>query len=130
MRLIISTFIGLYTSRVVLLQLGVEDFGLYAVVGGVVSMMNFLSSSLTSTTYRFIAVELGKGNRDNVNKIFNSSVIIFFLLALLMVLIGETIGVWYINNHLNQPDLLHEETESSLSTEEEKQALNLQINSM
>lgn len=100
-KLIITTFVGLYTSRVVLLQLGADDFGVYAVVGGVVSMMGFLSSTLNATTYRFVAVELGKGNRDGVNNVFNSSLTIFLLLAFLMVAIGETVGVWYVKTHMN-----------------------------
>lgn len=100
-KLIVTTFVGLYTSRLVLDQLGADDFGLYAVVGGIVSMMGFLSSTLNSTTYRFVAVELGKGNRDKVNKVFNSSLTIFLLMGLLMVAIGETVGVWYVKTHLN-----------------------------
>ena len=62
-RLVITTVIGLYTSRVVLLQLGANDYGLYAVVGGLVSMFNFLNATMMATTYRYIAVELGKGKR-------------------------------------------------------------------
>jgi O-antigen/teichoic acid export membrane protein len=100
-KLIFTTFVGLYTSRIVLHELGAEGFGLYAVVGGVVSLMGFLSTTLASTTYRFVAVEMGKGNYDKVNKIFNSSLTIFIIIGFLMVAIGEIVGVWYVKNHLN-----------------------------
>ncbi len=100
-KLILTTVIGLYTTRLVLKELGADDYGLYAVVGGVVSMMGFLSTTLSTTTYRFVAVELGKGNRDKVNKIFNSSLTIFILIGFIMIIIGETVGVWYVKNHLN-----------------------------
>ncbi|MFO8068225.1 MAG: MATE family efflux transporter [Bacteroidales bacterium] len=100
-RLIITTFVGLYISRILLTELGDDNYGLYAVVGGVVSMMGFLRSTLNTTTYRFVAVELGKGNKDKVNKIFNSSLTIFLLLGFLLVIIGETVGAWYVKTHLN-----------------------------
>lgn len=64
LRMFFTMSIGLYTSRVVLQVLGIEDFGIYNVVGGVVTMMSFLSTSLTSASQRFISFELGKGNLD------------------------------------------------------------------
>mgnify|MGYP006284193079 CR=1 FL=1 len=100
-RLIITTFVGLYVSRIVLTELGADNYGLYAVIGGVVSMMGFLGSTLSSTTYRFVAIELGKGNKDKVNKVFNSSLTIFLFLGLLLVILGESVGVWYVKTHLN-----------------------------
>lgn len=100
-KLLVSTFVGLFTTRLVLKELGADDYGLYSVVGGVISMMGFLTSTLAATTYRFVAVEMGKGSTDKINKIFNSSFIIFILIGFLLVAIGETIGVWYVKNHLN-----------------------------
>ena len=71
-RLLISTAIGLYSSRLILIELGADDFCLYAVVGGMVAMMNFMNSSMIATSNRFIAVELGKKNDSEPNRIFNS----------------------------------------------------------
>ena len=100
-RLIITTVIGLYTSRVVLLQLGADDYGLYAVVGGIVLMMNFLGPTMLATSYRYIAIEIGKGENGDTNKVFNTSLVIHLFLALVFILIAETIGVWYIHNYFN-----------------------------
>lgn len=102
-KLFISTIIGLYTSRLVLQILGVSDFGLYSIVGGIVVIMNFLGSVLTSTSYRFIAVELGKGNdnHNNINRIYNTILIVHYLIALLLLIIGNLIGTYYISNIMN-----------------------------
>ncbi len=101
LRLIITTVIGLYTSRIILLQLGAKDYGLYAVVGGVISMMNFLNTTMLATTYRYLAVEIGKGEKGNPNRIFNTSLVIHLSLTVVLVIIAETLGVWYIHNYLN-----------------------------
>lgn len=82
-------------------ELGVSDFGLYAVVGGIVTIMGFMSTAMLATSYRYIAVELGKGSDGDLNKVFNTSLVIHLILAFLLVMIGETIGTWYINNYLN-----------------------------
>ena len=100
-KLIISTIIGLYVSKEVLHLLGEDNFGLYSVVGGLVALMNFFSTVMSSTSYRFIAVEIGKGESGNINKTFNTIIVIHFVLALLILLLGFTIGVWYIDNYLN-----------------------------
>jgi len=100
-RLAITTFVGLYISRLVLLELGVYDYGLFSVVGGMVAMMSFLNPSMTVTSYRFIAIEIGKKKNGRPNEIFNSVLLIHIALAFLLALVGETLGGWYINNHLN-----------------------------
>jgi O-antigen/teichoic acid export membrane protein len=102
-RLLVTSIIGLYASRLVLKELGVEDFGIYGVVGGIVGMLNFLNSSMIATSNRFIAIELGKTENKNLNKVFNTVVVIHILLGLLIVIFGELIGSWYIINHLNIP---------------------------
>lgn len=104
-RLLISSFIGLFTSRLVLQELGAENFGLYAVVGGIVGMLNFLNSSMISTSNRFIAIELGKKENNDVNKVFNSVLLIHIFLAVFILLFGELLGLWYINNYLNIPSI-------------------------
>ncbi len=100
-QLIITTIIGLYTTRIVLLELGTDDYGLYAVVGGIVAMLNFLNTSMLATSYRFIAVEVGKGDEGNPNKVFNTSLVIHLTLAIVILILAETIGVFYVKTYLN-----------------------------
>ena len=99
-KLIITSIIGIYTSRVVLDALGASDYGLYNVVGGLVGLLNLLNTSMISTTYRFIAAELGKGENGNLNSIFNTSRNIHFCFAFTIILIGLTIGEYYVYNIL------------------------------
>lgn len=99
-KLVITTLVGIISVRFVLQALGAESYGLYAVVGGVVSMMNFLNTTMVSTSYRFIAVELGKPD-GRVKDIYNAVRIIHFALAVLLFVVVDTIGIWYVNNHLN-----------------------------
>lgn len=96
--------VSLYTSRVVLKALGEEDFGIYNVVGGVVSMFAILSGSMSSAISRFITYELGTGRKENLNKIFSTAVTIQFILALIIVLFAETAGVWFLNVKMNIPE--------------------------
>ena len=108
-RLIVVTIVGLITTRIVVRNLGVSDYGLYNVVGSIVVMMNFLNTVMVSTTYRYIAYELGKGKEGNVNKIFNISFSIHLALILIVILLAETLGIWYIRNYLNiNPNKLHD----------------------
>ena len=104
LRMFLTMSIGLYTSRVVLQVLGIEDFGIYNVVGGVVTMMSFLSTSLTSASQRFISFELGKGNLDSLKQIFGTTLAVHVCLALIVVAIAETIGLWFLNFKMNIPD--------------------------
>lgn len=92
--------IGLYTSRLVLEILGVSDYGLFSVVGGVLAMFTFISSSLSSATTRFLNVEMGKKDGD-VNQAFNINVVLHFAFAAIIFMLAETIGMWYICNKLN-----------------------------
>lgn len=100
-RLIFSSILGLFTSRFVFRSLGIEDFGLYSVVGGIVIMMGFLSTVMTTTTYHYITFEMGKGFDGKVNKVFNISMLIHIVLALALILLTETLGIYYVNNYLN-----------------------------
>lgn len=99
-RLFTTMVIGLYTSRLVLEILGVSDFGLFAVVGGVLAMFTFISSSLASATSRFLNTEMGRKDGD-VNAIFNVNLLLHVTLALIILLLAETIGLWYVYNKLN-----------------------------
>ncbi len=100
-KLILSVIIGLYTSRVILQALGASDYGLYTIVGGVVSMMNFLGVTMMSVTYRYIVVEFGKGDEGDPRKVFNTSLVIHIALVLLLLMVGETFGVYYVTHVAN-----------------------------
>jgi O-antigen/teichoic acid export membrane protein len=95
--------IGLYTSRVILKTLGVADYGTYNLVGGVISMFSILTSSLSTAISRFITFELGKGQGERLNRVFSTSVNVQLILGGVVVLLGETIGVWFLNTHLQIP---------------------------
>ena len=95
--------VTLFTSRIVLQALGVKDFGIYNVVGGLSSSFIFFSSALTNSTQRYLNFELGKSNIDNVSKVFNLSLSIFTSIAVLIWIIGIPIGYWFIANKLVIP---------------------------
>jgi len=96
--------ISLYTSRVILSALGVTDYGIYNVVGGFVSMFSIVSSSLTTACSRFLNFEMGKGSdTDRLNTVFSTSLSIQMLLSIIILLLTESIGVWYINNIMVLP---------------------------
>lgn len=95
-RMVLLLGISLYTSRVVLQVLGVEDYGIYNVVAGFVSMFAFLNSSMTNANQRFYNFELGKGNVKGVNSVYNTSLRIQVCLALVIIILTETIGLWYL----------------------------------
>ena len=103
-RTIFIMFISLFTSRVVLNALGVEDYGIYNVVGGVVAMFSLISGSLSSSISRFITFELGKGNIEKLKVIFSTSINIQIGISLLILLLGEIIGGWFLNTHMNIPE--------------------------
>lgn len=102
-RMLLIMAVSLYTSRVVLNTLGVEDFGIYNVVGGVVAMFSVISGSLSSAISRFITYELGKGNRQRLKVIFSSAITIQLALALLIGILAEIGGVWFLNAKMNIP---------------------------
>ena len=102
-RQLFTMFVALFTSRILLRTLGEEDFGINNVVGGIVAMLSFLSTSLSSTTQRFISVELGKGDNEKLKRIFSNSLSLYALLVLLIVILAETVGLWFLQNKLNIP---------------------------
>lgn len=96
--------ISLYTSRVILNVLGIENFGIYNVVGGVVAMFSIVSSTLSSSISRFITFELGKKNNiQKLNIIFSTSLNIQFIISILIVILGEIVGIWFINHKMQIP---------------------------
>lgn len=102
-RMLFSMLVSLYTSRVVLQALGVEDYGIYNVVGGVVAMFSMISSSLSSSVSRFLTFELGKGDTDGLKRVFSTSLSIQLVLAGIIVVLAETIGLWFLNTHMTIP---------------------------
>lgn len=100
-RLCVVTFVSIYASRIILDALGASDFGLYNVVGGVVAVLNIVNAAMMSTTYRYLAYEIGKGEKGQPNRIFNTSMIIHVAFALLILTIGWIVGEWYVNHYLN-----------------------------
>lgn len=102
-RMLFMMVVSLYTSRVILNALGVEDFGIYNVVGGVVAMFSVISGSLSAAISRFITYELGKGDQCKLNRIFSASVTIQLLLSLIIVVLIESVGVWFLNAKMTIP---------------------------
>jgi O-antigen/teichoic acid export membrane protein len=102
-RMIITMIISLYTSRIVLNTLGIIDFGIYNVVGGVVIMFGFLNSAMASSTQRFLTFELGKHNSKRLKEVFSMSVTLHVIISIVIILLSETIGVWFINSKLTIP---------------------------
>ncbi len=103
-RTLISLIIGLFTSRVVLNTLGVEDYGIYNVVGGVVSMFSLISYSISVAISRFLTFELGTGNLNKLKQVFTTAVNVQILLAIIVSIIAEIVGIWLLNNELKIAD--------------------------
>lgn len=102
-RMLFSMVVSLYTARIVINTLGIEDYGIYNVVGGVVTMFGFLSASMTSATQRFLNFELGKGNFLQLRRVFSMSLNIHFVIAIAIFVLAETIGLWFLNTQLTIP---------------------------
>lgn len=102
-RMIIIMLVTLYTSRVVLNTLGVTDYGIYNVVGGVVAMFGFINSSMASATQRYIIFSLGKGDMAELRKVFSTSIQIHVLIAVLITVLGETAGLWFLYTQMQIP---------------------------
>lgn len=102
-RMLFMMAVGLYTSRVILRTLGVVDFGINNVVGGVVMMLNFLNGSLSAASSRYITYDLGKGDMTVMKKTFGNILSIHFILAGIVFIIGETVGLWLMTTQLQIP---------------------------
>lgn len=102
-RTIIIMGVNLFASREILRILGVEDYGIYNVVGGFVTMFSLLSGSLSGSISRFITFELGKPSENQLNKIFCTSINIQIVLSIIVVIVAELFGVWFLNNQMNIP---------------------------
>ena len=102
-RMLLMMFVTLFTSRVVLDKLGVTDYGIYNVVGGIVAMLGFLNGSMSNAVQRYLSFEIGKNNEEGVNRIFNVSLLAHVGIAIFVLIVMEIAGVWYLNTHMNIP---------------------------
>lgn len=102
-RMLLVTVVGLFTSRIVLQALGVDDYGIYGVVGGVVGMASFLNAAMAGATSRFITFELGRNDQIKLRTIFSSALLIHIGIAIVVAVLAETIGLWFLNTHMNFP---------------------------
>lgn len=103
-RMLFMMGVSLYTSRIILHVLGVEDFGVYSVVGGLVTMFAFINGGMVSATQRFITFEIGRGNLQKLKIVFSTSLQIHALISLLIVILGETVGLWFLLEKLTIPE--------------------------
>lgn len=103
-RMFVSLILGLYTSRIVIDALGVSDYGIYNLVGGFITVLAFLNTGMAQSSQRYLSYELGKGDSKRLNDVFCMSVNTHAVIALIIILLSETIGVWFVNTQLNIPD--------------------------
>ena len=99
----IIMIVTLFTSRIILQSLGVEDYGIYNVIGGVVSMFSVILGSMTDATQRFLTIELGRGEKGDMNKVFSTSLSIHIVIGIIIILIAEPLGLWFLYNKLIMP---------------------------
>lgn len=104
LRQILVMIVALYTSRVVLATLGEVDYGIYNVVGGIVTLFTFLNFAMSCATSRFITFELGRNDYEKLNVVFSYSVMIHCAIAVLILILGETIGLWFFYTQMNIPE--------------------------
>lgn len=103
-RMVLLMLVTLYTSRVILNSLGIEDYGIYSAVGGFVGMLGIVTNSLTAAISRFITFELGKGKENRIRDVFVSSMYIEIILAIGVIIVLESVGVWFLNTYMTIPE--------------------------
>lgn len=103
-RMFLTMGVSLFTSRIILQSLGVDDYGIYNVVAGFVSMFTFINSAMTSATQRYITFAIGKGENTRINTVFSTCVNIHAILSIILIIIAETIGLWFLNTHMTIPE--------------------------
>ena len=103
-RMLFTMGISLFTSRVILQTLGVEDYGISSVVGGVISMFTFINAAMVSSTQRYLNFELVRGDANQLRSVFSTSLQIHALIALAIIVLSETVGLWFLNEKLVIPE--------------------------
>ena len=104
LRMLVTMVVSLFTTRINFQALGVDNFGIYNIVGSVIVFFTFINSGLTTATRRYITAELAQGNEESQRNVFSLAILAHILIALIIVVLGETIGLWAVNNLLNIPD--------------------------
>ena len=107
LRQLLVMVISLYTSRLVLKELGVEDFGIYNVIGGFVALLSVISGSLSAAMSRFYTFELGRKDINQLRLVFSTSISVLLTLAIIIFVLGEILGTWAINDFLVIPSSRH-----------------------
>ena len=102
-RMFLIMAVMLYTSRVILKALGVEDFGIYNIVGGIVVFFSFINNAMIASTQRFLNYELGRKDIEEASKVFSASVNIYLAISIIFLLLAESVGLWFLNTYLNIP---------------------------
>lgn len=103
-RMLLAIIVNLYTIRVIWQVLGVDNYGIYNVVGGIVMMFSFLNGAMVASSQRFISFELGRHDEERLNKVFCISLTVHFFLAVSVLILAETVGLWFLNYKLNIPE--------------------------
>ncbi len=103
LRMFVILLVSLYTTRIVFNVLGVQDYGIYNVVGGIIVFFTFINSSLTGATQRYITAELAEGRLESQREVFSTAIVSHLLIGLVIVLLGETVGLWFLNAVMNIP---------------------------
>jgi len=103
-RMIILMAVTLYTSRVVLAVLGVDDYGIYSLIGGIIALFSFISNALVSAMQRFFNVALGERDQEKYHRVYVMGFNLLILFSVFLLLVGETLGLWFVNNKLNIPE--------------------------
>ena len=103
LRMLLLMAVSLYTTRVILATLGVDDYGIYNLIGGFITLFSFISNALVAAMQRFFNVALGHNDREEYQRIYSMGVNIFALFSLFLLVVGETIGLWFIKTQLNIP---------------------------
>ncbi len=103
-RMFFTMLVSLYTSRVVLQTLGVDDFGIYNVVGGIITMFTFINGAMVASTQRYLNFNLATGNESRLRSVFSTSLQIHALIAVAIIILGETVGLWFLKEKLVIPD--------------------------
>lgn len=104
LRTIAMTMIGIFTSRVILQTLGVSDYGINSAVGGIIAIFSIVTSSLSMAIGRYLTYELGRGDKERLKLVFSTSINVQFAIAVFVVILGLTVGFWFLNNKMNIPD--------------------------
>ena len=104
LRMFVTILVSLYTVRIVLAALGEVDYGIYNIIGGIVVLFSFLNHAMNTSVQRFLSYEIGRNDQVQLKRVFSMSVNSHMLMALFILIVSETLGVWFLNSQMNIPD--------------------------